>query len=82
MRLGVTGPQRLADPEYKGQAKTVREYIVESITNPGAYIVPGYPTHAMPRWYGQKLSASALDQIAGYLEQLQDGESGKQAAGP
>ncbi|GKS59418.1 hypothetical protein YTPLAS18_29450 [Nitrospira sp.] len=82
LRLGVTGPQRLADPEYKGQAKTVREYIVESITNPGAYIVPGYPTHAMPRWYGQKLSASALDQIAGYLEQLQDGESGKQAAGP
>jgi hypothetical protein len=76
--LGTTGPQRLADPKYKGQAKTVREYIIESINNPGAYIVSGYPTHAMPRWYGQKLSASALDQIARYLEQL----TGEGAAQP
>ena len=73
LRLGTTGPLRLADPTYKGQAKTVREYIAESITNPGAYIVPGYPTHAMPRWYGQKLSAAALDQMARYLEQLEEG---------
>lgn len=70
LRLGTTGPQRLADPKYKGKAQTVREYIVESIVNPGVYIVPGYPTHAMPRWYGQKLSAEALDQMAAYLEQL------------
>ena len=72
LRLGTTGPQRLADPKYKGKAQTVREYIVESIVNPGVYIVPGYPTHAMPRWYGQKLSAEALDQMAAYLEQLTD----------
>ncbi len=68
--LGTTGALRLADPKYKGSAKTVREYIAESIMNPGAYIVSGYPTHAMPRWYGQKLSAGALDQIVQYLEQL------------
>lgn len=72
LRLGTTGPQRLTDPKYKGTAQTVREYIVESILNPGVYIVPGYPTHAMPRWYGQKLSAEALDQMAAYLEQLTD----------
>ncbi len=79
--LGSTGPRRLTDPKYKGQAKTVREYIVESITNPGAYVVPGYPTHAMPRWYGQKLSASALDQMAGYLEHL-TGEEGAGRTSP
>lgn len=71
--LGTNGPLRLADPNYKGQAKTVREYIAESIMNPGAYVVPGYPTHAMPRWYGQKLSAGALEQMARYLEQLTEG---------
>lgn len=70
--LGTTGAQRLADPGYKGQATTVREYIVESILNPGAYVVPGYPERAMPRWYGQKLSASALDKIAAYLESLME----------
>jgi mono/diheme cytochrome c family protein len=66
--LGSTGTTRLADPGYRGEAKTVREYIVESILAPGVYVVPGYPDRAMPRWYGQKLSAGALDKIAAYLE--------------
>jgi len=70
--LGTTGPQRLADPRYRGQAKTVREYVIESVISPGAYLVEGYPEQAMPRWYGQKLSAGALDKMAGYLERLKD----------
>ena len=68
--LGDTAPQRLADSNYHGTAKTVREYIQESILSPGAYVVPGYPDQVMPRWYGQKLSAAAVDKIAGYLEGL------------
>ena len=68
--LGETAPQRLADPNYHGSAKTVREYIQESILMPGAYVAPGYPDQVMPRWYGQKLSAAAVDKIAGYLEGL------------
>jgi len=68
--LGETAPQRLADPNYHGTAKTVREYIQESILSPGAYVAPGYPDQVMPRWYGQKLSAAAVDKIAGYLEGL------------
>jgi len=68
--LGDIGPQRLTDPSYHGTAKTVREYIQESILVPAAYVVPGYPDQVMPRWYGQKLSAAAVDKIAGYLEGL------------
>ena len=68
--LGTNGPKRLADPSYKGEARTIREYIHESIVNPGSYVVPGFPDQAMPRWYGKKLSAGALDKIALYLEQL------------
>ncbi len=68
--LGTTGPQRLADPGYRGQAKTVREYIIESVISPGAYVASGYPEQVMPRWYGQKLSAGALEQIADYLERV------------
>lgn len=68
--LGTNGSKRLADPAYKGEARTIREYIHESIVSPGAYVVPGFPDQAMPRWYGQKLSAGALDKIALYLEQL------------
>ena len=68
--LGINGPKRLADPNYQGTATTVREYITESILNPGAYVVPGYPDRVMPRWYGKKLNAKALDRIASYLEAL------------
>jgi hypothetical protein len=66
--LGTTGQQRLHDPTYRGRAKTVHEYIVESVLEPGVFIVPGYPVETMPTWYGAKLSALALEKIAGYLE--------------
>jgi hypothetical protein len=62
----------LADPRYAGQAKTVREYIVESILSPGAYVVPNFPDRVMPTWYGQKMSAAALEKIADYLESLRE----------
>ena len=72
LALGSTGAQRLADPNYRGEATTVREYIQESILAPSAYVVPGFPDRVMPRWYGQKLSAGAVDKIAAYLEQVRD----------
>lgn len=70
--LGTTGPQRLTDPRYRGRAKTVRDYITESVLEPGVYVVSGYPDRVMPRWYGQKLSAAALDKMAAHLETLTD----------
>jgi hypothetical protein len=66
--LGTTGQQRLHDPAYQGRAKTVHEYIVESVLEPGVFVVPGYPVETMPTWYGAKLSALALEKIAEYLE--------------
>lgn len=67
--LGTFGPQRLRDPTYGGRAKTVHEYVVESVLEPGVFVVPGYPPQTMPTWYGAKLSALALEKIATYLEQ-------------
>ena len=66
--LGSTGPARLADPAYRGQAKTVHDYVIESVIEPGVFVVPGYPAGTMPVWYGAKLSALALEKIASYLE--------------
>jgi len=70
--LGTNGPKRLADPNYHGTAESVREYIQESILAPGTYIVPGYSDRVMPRWYGKRLNAKALDRIAHYLEGLEE----------
>lgn len=66
--LGATGPVRLTDPSYRGQAKTVHQYVMESVLEPGLFVVPGYPAGTMPTWYGAKLSALALEKIAAYLE--------------
>ena len=70
--LGSRGPERLRNPQYHGKASTVHEYIVESVIEPGLFIVPGYPANTMPAWYGTKLSALALEKIATYLEQQRE----------
>ena len=66
--LGTTGPTRLADPAYRGHAKTVHDYVIESVLEPGVFVVQGYPAGTMPIWYGAKLSALALEKISSYLE--------------
>jgi mono/diheme cytochrome c family protein len=68
LRLGTMGPNRLADPCYRGHAQTVHDYVIESVLEPGLFVVPGYPAKTMPTWYGAKLSALALEKIALYLE--------------
>ncbi|MCC2640047.1 MAG: exported protein of unknown function, putative Cytochrome c [Nitrospira sp.] len=72
--LGTTGEARLADPQYRGQAQTVRDYIVESIVSPGIYVLPGFPADTMPVWYGRRLSAAALDKIVSYLQEATKGQ--------
>lgn len=73
--LGTTGEQRLKEPGYRGQAKTVHDYIVESVLDPQRFVVRGYPEHTMPNWYGSRLSALALEKIASYLERQTDANS-------
>ena len=72
LELGSNASKRLADPNYQGTAETEWEYVQESILNPGAYIVEGYRDRVMPRWYGQKLSARALDKIIKYLLKIEE----------
>jgi mono/diheme cytochrome c family protein len=71
---GTNAPNRLKDPAYKGNAKTVREYITESVISPGTYVVKPFPDNVMPRIFGQKLSAGALNKIVDYLSQVQEGK--------
>ena len=58
----------MADPAYRGHAKTVHDYVIESVIDPGVFVVPGYSAGTMPIWYGAKVSALALEKIAAYLE--------------
>ncbi|MGH7231837.1 MAG: nitric oxide reductase [Nitrospiraceae bacterium] len=70
----TNAPTRIKDPGYKGGAKTVREYITESVINPSAYVVKPFPDGVMPKIFGQKLSAGALNKIVDYLSQVEEGK--------
>ncbi len=70
----TNGPTRLKDPGYKGAAKTVREYITESVIAPSAYVVKPFPDGIMPKIFGQKLSAGALNKIVDYLSLVEEGK--------
>jgi len=70
----TNAPTRIKDPGYKGGAKTVREYITESVISPGTYVVKPFPDGVMPKIFGQKLSAGALNKIVDYLSQVEEGK--------
>ena len=88
-KFGVIGPllieghnaaRRIASPEYQAQvkagkahAKTPKEYIMESIVNPNAFIVPQFVQKATPavspmiQDFAQKFTYGALEKMADYL---------------
>ena len=61
---------RLQDPALADH--TARQYLVESILVPNAYIAPGYPANAMPQNFGERLDVQQLADLVAYLES-QDG---------
>jgi hypothetical protein len=86
----TTAPKRLASREYqtlvaigKAHASTPKEYVIESIVNLNAFVVPGYdrpttpPTSPMPHGFGQKLTYDALDRLAEFLLTLGEAEAVK-----
>jgi len=71
---GTNAPLRLKDPAYHGQAKTVRDYVMESVISPGMYVVKPFHDNVMPRDFGERLSAGALNKIVDYLSKLEEGK--------
>ena len=70
---GTNAPLRLKDKDYKGEAKTTPDYIMESIVSPSAYVVKPFPDNTMPKDFGVKLSAGAIKKIVDYLSQVKAG---------
>ena len=60
--IGLVGRKRIA-------GMSAEDYIRQSITDPGAYVVPGYPD-SMPRGLARDLSAEDLAALVAYLASL------------
>ncbi len=56
---------RLKEPQFAGY--TPEHYIVESIVNPGAYLVPGYGNVMSPD-FGQRIDIQMLADIIAYIK--------------
>jgi mono/diheme cytochrome c family protein len=63
--MGATAEERIADPNYTGEATTAEEYIRESILNPNVYTVDGYASGLMPSY-----STLPEDQIEAMVQML------------
>lgn len=72
LTLKTQGPVRLKDKNYRGKARTVREYIIESILDPSVYVTPGYRDYMMPRMFGNKLNGLAIDKMVDYLVEVEE----------
>ena len=58
---------RLKDPLYLGKATTPWEYVYESILDPSAHVVLPFPDNVMPKDYGSRFSALAVDKMVNYI---------------
>jgi cytochrome c oxidase subunit 2 len=65
---GKVGPDLDKLGQWAAQAKQPLESFVKtSITDPNAYIQPGYPKNVMPATFGASLSQQQLDALVQYL---------------
>lgn len=77
---GQTIKKRLESGEYTGMAKTVEEYLTESIQAPEAFTVPNCPTGpcakgTMPASLAQMFTPAELEALVKYLASLPGGET-------
>lgn len=78
--ISTVAATHIADSAYTGKAKTAGEYILESITDPEAFLSPNCPSGScqpglMPATLKDTLTEDELNMIAGYLATLPGGES-------
>jgi hypothetical protein len=85
LSLGTTAPLRLASHEYQARvqaglahATTAKEYVIESIVDPGAFIIPGYEPEKNPglppmyAHYRERFTPETLNFFALFLLQLDE----------
>lgn len=65
---GKVGPDLDKLAQYAQEAhQPLEQFVTTSITDPDAYIQPGYPKNVMPQTFAKALSKQQLDALVGYL---------------
>jgi mono/diheme cytochrome c family protein len=68
---GTIGPNldHLAADSKKANQGTLQAYTETSITDPSAYVVPGFPNGVMPSTYGTSLTPKQIADLVAFLTQ-------------
>jgi mono/diheme cytochrome c family protein len=78
--MGARAEERIKEPGYKGNAKNGVEYLVESLTHPGDYLVQGFPP-IMPVINKPPIGLNT-DEIAAVIAFLQNVQGGQVSVTP
>ena len=65
--IGTRAASRITQPDYTGKAKTTEQYLFESITTPGAFVVSGFSDGVMPGNYSNQLTDQNMADLIAYL---------------
>ena len=68
--IATRAEQIIKSSDYKGSAKTVEEFLRESIVNPNAYVEKGFSPNIMYQNYGKDLSAQQIADLVAFLKTL------------
>ncbi|MFN2236647.1 MAG: c-type cytochrome [Anaerolineales bacterium] len=66
----IIGPSVAGIASRAGQmvsGLSAEEYLRQSIVDPNAYLVPGFPTDTMPPVWGERLSEKQVDELVAYM---------------
>ena len=66
---GTIGPNldNVAAAAKADNNMALADYIRQSITDPAAYVAPGYHPGVMPTYYGTKLTSAQIDQVVSFI---------------
>jgi cytochrome c oxidase subunit 2 len=65
--MGATAEARIADPTYTGTATTAEEYLIESIRDPNAFVVPNYPAGVMQPYPPDQINDAELEALVQFM---------------
>jgi hypothetical protein len=69
--IGARAAERIESPDYTGQAQDAEQYLLESIVDPEAYVVDGFPAGLMPDGFAVLLTRQQAADLIAYLLTLQ-----------
>jgi nitric oxide reductase subunit C len=65
--LATRATETIKSANYRGNAKTVEEYLVESVVEPNVYIEKGFSPSVMYQNYGQDLNQQEISDIVAFM---------------